>query len=445
MKLDVRVNGQKVASLFREVDNFILLYDQGMAAEQLVSLTMPVRTLPWVWPRDLHPFFRQNLPEGYLLGILREQFGRYLDGTDFSLLALVGGNGIGRVTVAPEGKTDAGQVTAFDVRSVLHGDNSEATFEALVREYALNAVSGVFPKFLEPEVVTPTEPLGKTTLRNGTHLIKGSGARTPFLALNEHYSLEVLRRTRALPVVESQLSDDGRVLVVRRFDVDGDGRPSCAVEDVCGLLGLPPHEKYAASIEDAIRVARSYLAPATLQSDLEHLGWLILSSYVLRNADLHTKNIALRYTHAHDVQLAPAYDVVTTQAYADYARNPPGLTVGGRKTWALGKSLQQLFATRLNIAPRHYQEMVQQLCDAATDTGHVLLAEARQHPEWKDTIRHMLHAWNDGMESLRSAKPRPDLRPLDAALANEGMQDRDRPAKATVIGKSELIGKGRPF
>lgn len=445
MKLDVRVNGHKVASLFREADNFILLYDQGVAADQLVSLAMPVRTLPWVWPRDLHPFFRQNLPEGYLLGILRERFGRYLDGTDFSLLALVGGSGIGRVTVVPGGKADTGHVTAFDVRSVLHGDNSEAAFEALVREHALNAVSGVFPKFLEPNASIPAEPLGKTTLRSGTHLIKGSGARTPFLALNEHYSLEVLRRTQALPVVESQLSDDGRVLVVRRFDVDDDGHPCCAVEDICGLLGLPPHEKYAASTEDAIRVARSYLAPATLQGDLEHLGWLILSSHVLRNADLHTKNMALRYTHAHDVRLAPAYDVVTTQAYADFARNPPGLTVAGRKTWVGGKSLQQLFTTRLNIAPRRYHEMVEQLCEAATDTGHELLSEARQRPEWKDIIRHMLHAWNDGMESLRSAKPRPELRPLEAVLAAEGMQDRDKPAKATVIGKSELLGKGRPF
>jgi hypothetical protein len=28
---------------------------------------MPVREEAWKWPRDLHPFFRQNLPEGFLL------------------------------------------------------------------------------------------------------------------------------------------------------------------------------------------------------------------------------------------------------------------------------------------------------------------------------------------------------------------------------------------
>jgi serine/threonine-protein kinase HipA len=64
---------------------------------------MPVREEPWKWPRDLHPFFRQNLPEGFLLDVVREEFGPYLDGTDLSLLAVVGGMGIGRVTITPEG------------------------------------------------------------------------------------------------------------------------------------------------------------------------------------------------------------------------------------------------------------------------------------------------------------------------------------------------------
>ncbi|MHB0820525.1 hypothetical protein ACYCFK_19925 [Stutzerimonas stutzeri] len=33
------------------------------APEDFVSLTMPVREEAWRWPRDLFPFFRQNLPD----------------------------------------------------------------------------------------------------------------------------------------------------------------------------------------------------------------------------------------------------------------------------------------------------------------------------------------------------------------------------------------------
>lgn len=103
MKLDVQVCEKTVAQLYRKRDEYVLKYLPGTDPGDFVSLTMPVREQPWRWPRDLHPFFRQNLPEGYLLSIIREEFGRWLDGTDLSLLAVVGGSGIGRVTVTPEG------------------------------------------------------------------------------------------------------------------------------------------------------------------------------------------------------------------------------------------------------------------------------------------------------------------------------------------------------
>ena len=91
MRLDVQVGGKTTAQLYRERDEYVLKYLPGTDPADFVSLTMPVREEPWRWPRDLHPFFRQNLPEGYLLGIIREEFGPLLDGTDLSLLAVVGG------------------------------------------------------------------------------------------------------------------------------------------------------------------------------------------------------------------------------------------------------------------------------------------------------------------------------------------------------------------
>jgi serine/threonine-protein kinase HipA len=64
-----------VAVFYRERDEYVLKYESADPGD-FVSLTMPVREEPWRWPRDLHPFFRQNLPEGYLLNVLREEFGR---------------------------------------------------------------------------------------------------------------------------------------------------------------------------------------------------------------------------------------------------------------------------------------------------------------------------------------------------------------------------------
>ncbi|CAM2171245.1 serine/threonine-protein kinase HipA [Paraburkholderia sacchari] len=238
MRLHVYVKGKPVAQLYRHQDNYALRYSMDASPEDFVSLTMPVREEPWVWPRDLHPFFRQNLPEGFLLEVIREEFGPFLDGTDLSLLAVIGGAGIGRVTVAPEGGQPSGELDPLDLNTLLHQDVSTQHFAELVRYYARAAISGAVPKFLAPEVSSAQTPVGKQTLRTRRHIIKGSDEQTPYLGFNEHYTMRVLARLDVARVAKTTMSDDGRLLVVDRFDVDENGMPAYGVEDACSLLGL---------------------------------------------------------------------------------------------------------------------------------------------------------------------------------------------------------------
>ncbi|HEY3597401.1 MAG TPA: type II toxin-antitoxin system HipA family toxin [Paraburkholderia sp.] len=451
MRLDIHVQGRKVASLFRERDDYVLQYDEGVAQRDFVSLTMPVRDEPWRWPRDLHPFFRQNLPEGYLLNLIREQFGPLLDGTDLSLLAVVGAMGIGRVTVTPEGVPPGSELQPLDIKDILHGDNTADHFAALVRDYARAAVSGAVPKFIAPATLTDERAapavamlsLGKSTLKTSRYLVKGSDENTPFLGFNEFYSMRVLERLGVAPVARTQMSDDGRALVVERFDVDEQGFPVCGVEDMCGLLGLPPHEKYNSTTEKMLNAAKAYLLRRdSLREQLVQLGWHLLANYVVRNADCHTKNVALFYTNVDDVAFTPVYDIVTTQAYPRFAANPPGLPVDGRKTWAPGKTLERFFNTRMGIAPGQYAQMVETLCDSAVTVGHELIEAARNEPQWRGVAKQMLHAWNDGMESLRSPKKSVQFKSLTQAIEAAGFSAA-QPAVRTreVIGRSPLLGK----
>lgn len=442
MKLDVRVKGKAVAQLYRERDEYVLRYNAEATADDFVSLAMPVREAPWIWPRDMHPFFRQNLPEGYLLSVIREEFGPYLDGTDLSLLAVIGGMGIGRVTVTPEGALPGTDLQPLDIAGLLHGDNTTEHFAALVHTYARAAISGAVPKFIAPEAPSAIaeHPLGKSTIRTSRHIIKGSDDKTPFLGFNEYYSMRVLDRTGAARVATTTMSDDGRVLVVERFDVDEHGMPHAGVEDACGLLGLPPHEKYTPSTERVLAATRAYLPRAETRTQLEQLGWLLLTNYVVRNADCHSKNIALFYTTTHDVAYTPAYDIVTTQAYPAYAANPPGLSIDGRKTWAPGKTLERFFNARLGIAPRTYHAMVERLCDSAVSVAYEMVEAANNETQWRWIARQMLHAWNEGMASLRSAKPVAQLRSLTPVIEAAGFSETDKPESArSVIGRSELL------
>jgi serine/threonine-protein kinase HipA len=446
MRLDVQVLGRKVAQLYRERDEYVLQYDAGVAPTDFVSLTMPVREQAWRWPRDLHPFFRQNLPEGYLLGVIREAFGPLLDGTDLSLLAVVGGMGIGRVTVTPEGVPPGTDLEPLHVEELLAGDNTAGHFAELVRRYARAAISGAVPKFIAPEVAGGDEavPLGKPTLRTSRHIIKGSDDSTPYLGFNEFYSLQVLERLGVVPVVNAQMSQDGRVLIVDRFDVDAHGRPLYGLEDACGLLGLPPHEKYATTTEKVLNATRAYLPAGTARAQLLQLGWHLLTNYVVRNADCHAKNVALYYTALADVAYTPVYDVVTTQAYPRYANNPPGLSIEGRQTWAPGKSLERFFNARLGIAPRDYAQMVQQLSESAVEVGRDIIEAAKNEPQWRSVATQMVHAWNEGTNALRSPKRDDGYRGLDTVIKAAGLSDPEPPERSrTPVGRSELLAPRR--
>lgn len=439
MKLSVFACGRLVAHLFRERDQYVLQYEPGVAAADFVSLTMPVQASPWLWPRDLHPFFRQNLPEGYLLSILREVLGSALDGTDLSLLAVVGRNGIGRVTVTPPQVQGHAPREPLDLKALLHDDFSPVYFDQLVRRYARSAVSGVVPKFLSPEIAEgPPEP-GRVTLRTARYLVKGS-SNLPYMAFNEHHTMRVLARLNKVPVAHTQLSDDGQILLVERFDVDAHGVPTHGLEDACSLLGLPPHEKYAPSVERVLKATEAYLPDATRQAQLERLGYQLLTNFVVRNADCHSKNIALYYTSLDDVAFTPIYDLLTTQAYDGFRDSTPGLSIEGRKTWIAGKTLPHFFTSRLGISSRQYSRMLEELCDSAVEVGRELAQLASGETRWRGIIKNMLHAWDRGIRDVRDLNSTVSL----ASVAKEaGFSDYDEPAPAQRTGESPLLAKRR--
>jgi serine/threonine-protein kinase HipA len=439
MKLDVHVLGRHVAKLYREADEYVLDYVPGAPDDAFVSLTMPVREAAWRWPRDLHPFFRQNLPEGHLLGVIRELFGPLMDGTDLSLLAVVGASGIGRVAVTAEGAHPGVPLPPLNIKDLLTAENTAPRFDALVRAYARSAISGVVPKFLAPDGRNKGAPdTEKATLRTPQHIIKGSDERTPYLGFNEFFTLRVLRRLNVVPVVNAQMSDDGRVLVVDRFDVDAAGQPISGVEDACSLLGLPPHEKYGTTTERVYKATREYVPSASLRAQNLHFAWHLLTNYVVRNADCHAKNIALYYTSRADVAYTPVYDIVTTQAYPEFSNSAPALSVDGRKTWVPGSTLAKFMLARLGINSKQYQAMVEQLCESAVEVGREVIEAAKNEPQWRWIAKQMVHAWNDGMCGLRSSKLDARYRSLDAAISEAGYEAADAPLDTSrFIGRSE--------
>lgn len=439
MKLAVSVLGREVATL-EQVSDFksVLTYREGTAEHDFVSLTMPVRTESYVWDDQLHPIFQMNLPEGYLLQVLQEQFGPHIGASPVRLLSVIGRNMVGRVQVAVPGATLDEPAKPIEVAQLLQGDNSEEAFAALVREHATSGVSGVLPKFLDAESNLALGQHQKATLQTRKHIIKGSSGRLPYAALNEHLCMQVM--AKVMPTARTEVSSDGKALVVHRFDVDAQGHPHYGMEDFCALLGLRPANKYETTWERVAKAIRDHVPGERRMETFQALATVLIATYALRNADCHAKNIALLYTSRADVHFSPVYDMLTTTVYAGYQHNPPGIAFMGKKTWAPGKTLGQFIAGTFGISLKQQLLILEKISDAVSDVAPAVRLAMDQHPEFSDIGKRMLLSWHEGISGLRESRVYA-AGAWQPTAAFEGFSDPPKLGDAkTVIGRSELLG-----
>jgi serine/threonine-protein kinase HipA len=418
-----------------------MTYHPDVDPKDVVSLTMPVRTESYRWDAPLHPIFQMNLPEGYLLKVLQEKFGPHIGSEPTALLSVVGRHMIGRIQVSAPGADLATPPLPFEVAEVLEGDNSEEAFAELVRQHATSGVSGVIPKFLDGTDTTfSIEAFNKTTLFTGKHIIKGSSRNLPFAALNEHLCMQVA--AKVLPATKTEISMDGKALIAHRFDVDEEGPPHLGMEDFCCLLGLSPEKKYDTTWERIAKAIRDHVPGPTQREAFRQLSLMLLLTYALRNADCHAKNLALIYSSKADARLSPAYDLLTTVVYPGFQNQPPGISFMGKKTWSPGKNLKNFIALEFGIPLREQSLMIESICEAITDTAPKVREAISEHPDFRDLGKHMLLAWEEGIQILRDK--RHYSLPLPERNLLGGISDPPKLANPkTIVGQSEGLGNRR--
>jgi serine/threonine-protein kinase HipA len=223
-----------------------------------------------------------------------------------------------------------------------------------------------------------------------------------------------------LPAARTEISDDGKAIVVHRFDVDDSGQLSRGMEDFCALLGLRPAAKYDTTWERIARAVRDHVPGERQVETCCRLAAILLLTYALRNADCHARNLALLYTKRADVQLAPAYEMITTTVYAGYQHNPPGISFMGRKTWLPGKSLVNFIAGTFGISLKAQKELIEAISDAVSDTAPKVRAAMRAHDGFKEIGMRVLLVWKEGVNGLREKRVY-DLPAFAAGSAFKGL------------------------
>lgn len=361
-----------------EAHTFLFGYRAGTAAADAVSLTMPLRADQYDSMAGLLPIFEMNLPEGALRERLRLQFAKTIpEFDDLDLLQIVGTSQIGRLRYSLK-EAMSEEVPTQDLAEILTYKGGADLFAHLLERFAVySGISGMQPKVLVREIKLPD----KITHQGATHIVKSFDPREyPELAANEF----ICTRGAAAAGITTpriRLSENRQFLVVDRFDLASDGS-YLGIEDFCVLDGRRSHGRYDGSYEGIAKRMTSFVSPRALAPARDQYARIVAYSCSVGNGDAHLKNFSVLYRHAEgQVELAPAYDIVSTMPYIP--RDTMALTMDDSKqfpdrahllkfvrhvTGKSDKAAQELLdQVRLGVkvAQQHAEEYGRQHADAA--------------------------------------------------------------------------------
>jgi serine/threonine-protein kinase HipA len=303
--LDVSVGATPSGRLLRDAQ-FVYTYSRDDAGQAAAGLLMPPSQIEY---RDtgLFPVMDQNLPEGFLYERLREVFPKQ-PLTPMHLLALIGSNGIGRLGFSLPDAPARKPAPIISRQEILRSHSEDALFEDLVHSYLSTGigVAGIQPKILVPDRATFPVP---------NLIVKAGSEAYPGLAANEYLCLRAAQLSQIV-VPEFELSENGKLLVLSRFDLKEDGA-RVGFEDVAALMGkqvrdVMENRKYHGSYEGVAEALRLVNVP---KKDLAEYFSQVAFSVMVGNGDAHLKNFGVLYESESDVRLSPMFDVVSTSIY----------------------------------------------------------------------------------------------------------------------------------
>jgi serine/threonine-protein kinase HipA len=395
--LRVWVDGKPVGLLDRfGPGGSTFVYDAKTEARLAVSLTMPIRVASWDSKIGLAPIFEMNLPEGVLRQRLELRFAKTLGSfDDFDLLNLVGKTQVGRLRYSDHQEPLSEEVPFQSIDEILKAKGTSELFDYLLEKFAIHSgLSGVQPKVMIRGEET-SDLRQSPSFKSATHIVKfWDAAEYPELAANEFFCLTVAKRL-GFSVPEFQLSEEGHAIVVKRFDLAGDGT-YLGFEDFCVLNGLPTAKKYDGGYETRLFKRAGEFIRANRRGALANLFRLFVLNCAIRNGDAHLKNFGVTYSDVQsEVSLAPVYDLITTTAYIP--SDVMALSLEGSKKWPDVRALTKLGQTRADLGTTEIKKILQETADAISDVSKHVAKYFKEQSKHSHVGEKIVSAWSEGV------------------------------------------------
>jgi serine/threonine-protein kinase HipA len=378
----------------REEDIILFTYAKDCPAQNAVSLTMPVRSDQYDAMAGLLPVFEMNLPEGGLKDRLRLQFAKAIpEFDDLDMLAIVGSSQIGRLRYSHQDQSSE-DVPEQDLAEILTYRGSADLFEHLLERFAIySGISGMQPKVLMREVQAEI-----VAHRGATHIVKSfDPVRYPELAANEFICIRGAAAA-GIATARVQLSENRQFLVVDRFDLTPQGE-YLGIEDFCVLDARRAHGRYDGSYEQIARRIGNYVSPAAIGQAREQYALMVAYACAIENGDAHLKNFSVLYRHAEDVvELAPAYDMVSTTPYEP--RDSMALTLDGSKEFPDRVRLLKFIRTVTGKSERSAVRLIEQVATGVRAAIELADQYGREHKDAAAFTEKLTGAMERGLGRL---------------------------------------------
>lgn len=336
-RLKVLLDGTFLGYLRHERSDMELIYDGTWAGSGFaVSPHIPLSGT--AGPDAVQRFLANLLPEGPFLEVLSRSTG-YSKVNTFGLISAMGTDTAGALSFCRDGEESL-ETTFREVTSAELAERIAARGEVPITIWDKKprlSVAGVQDKLTLLFLPDGNMGFGEGELCS-THILKFGNSRpsaAQHLVVNEYLCMR-LARSVGLPVADVEFERIGEpVLKVSRFDRRWDGGRVARLHLIDGyqLLDLPPAYKYertfgkgrdvanfrpGASLSHLFDACREHATvPAAAVKGL--MDW-VLFQLIIGNSDAHGKNISF-FVGKSGLQVAPAYDLVCLDLYAEYDRD----------------------------------------------------------------------------------------------------------------------------
>lgn len=346
-----------------------------------LSLSLPLRDEAFD-DGESRPYFANVLPDGGLRDAVARRLG-ISPGNDFALLAALGGECAGAVSLLPPGVAPevGGRYEPLD------GAEIDRLVSELPQRPLLAGERGIRLSLAGAQSKLPLRFAdGRFFLARGglatTHIVKPAIPQLADTVRNEAFCMALAGRA-GLAVPRSWIHR-GRDLayVVERFDrrVGPDGTVDRVhAEDFCQATGRPPERKYQAEggpgLAECFALLQDHSAhPAP---DRNALLRLVVLNALLHNADAHAKNLSL--VHAGGaVRLAPFYDLLSTGVYEEVGEKL-AMSIGGEKRpGSLRRRHWERFADEVQVGRRLVLDTVGRMAEGLPALAVALAEEQAQ-------------------------------------------------------------------